>query len=306
MSNTNLEFDTNNKTKKNHIVPQVYLRFFRKSDKSDICVFDKVKKDYYITNTSNVGSENKLYVIEENSSTSYMSWEDYYTKYVDGTINEVFREIIQNTECRINIKPLWNYELKLKVINIISHQILRTREKIYSYYDEYPEELDKIFQDERIKKIKDQNEVNKFKEMLKQESIYKSFALFMVNRVANNDKIKNVLLNRTWTIFCNKTNFDFITSDTPIVLYDYKEKIASTQNGIAGETTLLAYPLTPKYMIVIFPNDFYFGGLKLLYDNSRIEVHEEKVVKFYNKLQIDNCTKQIFAKRNEDLLNTIL
>ena len=156
-----------------------------------------------------------------------------------------------------------------------------------------------------VLKYKNQNDVDKLKEVLKQEPIYKSFALYMVNNVANNGNIKNVLLNRTWTIFCNRTNLNFITSDTPVILYDYKKKIASTQNGIAGETILLAYPLTPKYMIVIFPNEFYFGGLKLLCDDSRIDVHEDEVIKFYNKLQFYNCTKQIFASKNEDLLDTI-
>ena len=147
MNKAILNFDSNNKTKKNHIVPQVYLRYFKKSDQNDINVYDKRIDEIYTSNISNLCSENKLYVIEDNSTDVYMSWEDYYTKNVDNTINSVFNEIIKNAECTINIKPLLDYELRLKIINIISHQMLRTHEKIYSFYDDYPKELDELLMD---------------------------------------------------------------------------------------------------------------------------------------------------------------
>ena len=166
MNKAILNFDSNNKTKKNHIVPQVYLRYFKKSDQNDINVYDKRIDEIYTSNVSNLCSENKLYVIEDNSRDVYMSWEDYYTKNVDNTINSVFNEIIKNAECTINIKPLLDYELRLKIINIISHQMLRTHEKIYSFYDDYPKELDKILEDDKVKKYKNQEEIKKIKKLL--------------------------------------------------------------------------------------------------------------------------------------------
>ena len=293
-------FDSNNKTKKNHIVPQAYLRYFKKSKKNDIYVYHKKMNEITSNNISTIGLENKLYVIEDNSKKKYYSWEDYYTRYVDNTINNVFKKVLQNANCKINIKPLWDYQLRLDIINIISHQMLRTHEKIYSYFKEYPEEIDRILKEVKEEYVNEEI-IEKIKGVLLQESVYKSFALPTVNIIAQNNKIKNVLLNKTWTLLCNNTNLDFVTSDTPVVLYDYRIGKASIHYGLESKSTLLAYPICPKYMLVLFPNDFLLGSLRMNYHLGRIECNQNDVIEFYNSLQYRISNRQIYARREEEL-----
>ena len=270
MNKKQFNFNTNDKTKKNHIVPQVYLRYFRKSQANDIYVYDIKRNNVFTSDISNVAAENKLYVIEDKSIDMYVSWEDYYTQNVDNNINHVFNEVLRNVNCITNIRPLNSEKLRVNLINIILHQMLRTHEKIYSFFEDYPLEMEKIFDEPKIKQLKEKNEVKKYKEILKRETSYKSFMLPIINNVASNSILKTILLNRTWTIFCNNTNMEFITSDRPVVLYNYEKRIVSTKNGISGKTTLLAYPISPKYMIVIFPNEYLAGALRLVNNFCRI------------------------------------
>ena len=130
MNKKQFNFNTNDKTKKNHIVPQVYLRYFRKSQANDIYVYDIKRNSIFTSDISNVAAENKLYVIEDKSIDMYVSWEDYYTQNVDNNINHVFNEVLRNVNCITNIRPLNSEKLRVNLINIILHQMLRTHEKI--------------------------------------------------------------------------------------------------------------------------------------------------------------------------------
>lgn len=295
MNKKQLKFNINDKTKKNHIVPQVYLRYFQKSQDNDIYVYDKKSDKVFTSDISKVAAENKLYVIEDKSIDMYISWEDYYTQNVDNNINYVFKEILKNVQCTPNIKPLYSKNLKIKLINIILHQMLRTHEKIYSFFDNYPNEMEKIFEESKIQKLKEQYDIKRYKEILKKESSYKSFMLPVINNVANNDILKFILLNKTWTIFCNYTNMKFITSDRPVVLYNYEKKKVSIKNGIANKTTLLAYPISPKYMIVIFPNEYLGGALKIVNNFGRIPCENTDVIEAYNVRQILNASRQVYS-----------
>lgn len=292
-----IDFDINDKTIRNHTVPQVYLRFFESNTPNTIFIYDKKNNNTFSTGLSGVAAENKLYVIDNKDYNIHYSWENYYKKQVDDTIKSVFNEILSNVECVANIKPLYNHKLRSDIINIILHQTNRIRPRIYSHYKEYPKEMDELFNDSELINKYGYDNIEKIKSSLKEESIYKDLTLSSLNNVSRNPKAINALLNKTWTIFCNYTNTDFITSDNPVVIYDYKNKYTGIENGLDTQTTLISYPISPKYMIVIFPNEFLAVGLKLIYNFMRIPCYKSSLIEFYNKKQYDNSIRQVFARR---------
>ena len=297
-----IKFNFNDvKTRGNHFVPQAYLNVFSANDNEQIWMLDKHKKAKPLkTKILNVCKQRDLYVINKEDLDLLFSWEDYYRVLMDNEIENVISETIKNEQLIPVVKPLFNIKFKLAIM--VSCQMIRIPSRIFQSKKSYLEDLNILFTKE-ISKMTDNIEyINALRKNLESEPVFKQFALSTLNKNSFITKICNTLLNKTWLLFCNYTDIDFITSDNPVVIYNYHTKNVGIDNGIINSNTLIAYPIHPRYMVVIFPNEYLLGGLKLFYEDSKIDVHEEKVVRFYNNLQFENCTRQIFASREEDLL----
>lgn len=92
-------------------------------------------------------------------------------------------------------------------------------------------------------------------------------------------------------VICNKTNRYFITSDSPVCLYNsYLEskKYIRSSRGLALKGTVLAFPISKDKLVYLYDSDVYD------YMEKKNEINDRSHIDSFNKLQIINADETIF------------
>ncbi len=297
-----IEFNKYNKTKKNHFLPQSYLRFF--SNNTDyITVYDKDTNQFFKSNISNIGMKNKLYVIENKNIK--INWEEFYTKAIDNDIAEMIRNVVSTTNKYYIEKPLSINNIKEQLALAMVIQSLRIPQRIYSQKNTYFDILNCLFDSVAKQNIFDDKFLEELKTKFSSEMYYKDIFFEVANNEYRIDKFAQVLLRKTWIIFVNRTDVDFLIGDNPVLIYDFVNKSTGIHNGFSNAETIIAYPITPKYMIAIFPNQYLFGKIKEIFSDKRMEIYEEAVIHSYNKYQFLSSEKQFYGKNENEIKNLL-
>lgn len=98
-------------------------------------------------------------------------------------------------------------------------------------------------------------------------------------------------------LIINKTDKNFICSDAPVVLYNYKKMKNKSTTGFLSKGLQIFCPLTKNILILLIDNDLY----DFKKDNSsRIFINNDSDVDSINKLQFFNCLDNVFFSRIED------
>lgn len=98
-------------------------------------------------------------------------------------------------------------------------------------------------------------------------------------------------------LIINKTDKNFICSDAPVVLYNYKKMKNRRTTGFLWKGLQIFCPLTKNILLLLIDNDLY----EFKKDNfSRIFIDNDSDVDSINKLQIFNCLDHVFFSRIED------
>jgi hypothetical protein len=108
-------------------------------------------------------------------------------------------------------------------------------------------------------------------------------------------KIAKVLNNHIWMIGINTTDQPLFTSDHPVVKNAYIHNQPFSYWGLASEGIEVAFPLTPKYILIIREKTFHkryrrFNGktIRLLPEN----------IPYFNSLQVRECYRQVYCPTN--------
>lgn len=297
-----IEFNKDNDTKKNHFLPKSYLKFF--SNNTDyITVYDKDTNQFFKSNISNIGMKNKLYVIENKDIK--INWEEFYTKAIDNDIGEMIRNVVATTNKYYIEKPLLINNIKEQLAVAMVIQSLRIPQRIYSQKNTYFDILNCLFDSVAKQNIFDNKFLEELKTKFSSEMYYKDIFFGVANDEDRIDKFAQVLLRKTWIIFVNRTDVDFLIGDNPVLIYDFVNKSTGIQNGFSNAETIIAYPVTPKYMIAIFPNQYLFGKIKENFSDRRMEIYEETVIHTYNKYQFLGSEKQFYGKNENEIKNLL-
>lgn len=282
----------NNMVKRNHFVSRGYLRFFCNDDEK-ILVYDKESKNCYTTTVDNICVKRNIYNAVENNEE--ISWETFYTE-IDKNVPNIIRKIKQNCEINIMDKPFQVGNIKQDIALIMIIQMLRTPERIFSQTELYNEILDSFMKELNDNNVSDKEEKIKIIQKYNSKEYYKGIALRGINMPEQLIKYANILLTKTWVIYKNNTRNKFITSDNPVILYNFINKSIGMENGIGRKDTIILYPITPQYLIELFPKQYLFGKVFELYNNKCILLKEDNFVDNMNKLQYKNSNRQIYGK----------
>jgi hypothetical protein len=103
-------------------------------------------------------------------------------------------------------------------------------------------------------------------------------------------------LDLRWKLLANRTGQPFITSDHPAVMYNQflEHRSPDTGNtGVASKGLQIFLPLSPGYQLVLFDSGVYkVGGRKLT--STTADVTDEKDVKALNLLQAVNADDTLY------------
>lgn len=129
---------------------------------------------------------------------------------------------------------------------------------------------------------------------LEDEEYYKEIILSVINDLDRIRRYSCVLYAKTWVLYHNASTVKVITSDNPIIRYNFKyDKLGVP---ISGEQTFIGFPFTPEYYLTIIPNDYLLEDVQVA-KNRCYEIGEEsrQTIQFWNQLQTRNATQFIYG-----------
>lgn len=279
----------NIETIKNHFLPKSYLQLFE-SKNGTILFYDKKTNEVHKATKNSIGFEKNIYNTKDKLGEK--SYETFYKEFVDDTYSKIIKEIIARANLKITERPLASPILKNNIAKIIITQISRVPDMIYLMKDSYTETLENI-----DNQLSTSEELKKYSDIIQKyndDAYYKDIVLGIMTDETRIYKFCNEILSKTWILFHNKSSIKFLTSDNPIVRYNYTTK--NLRNGIARHDVLIGFPLTPEYYLVILPNSYLLGGIQLEADKCFIIGNESlSTINLWNGLQISNSTRFIYG-----------
>lgn len=297
--------------KKQHYVPQVYLKNFSfgngKSPKIFVLSLDKDK--VYQSSIDDVAAERDFYTLE-NSENKY-AWENAYAKYVEPPLEKIIKTLrnrcdnifIQNDACVLN------EEEKGVLSSGIIFQVLRgyyARNYERALYDKLlPNVLEET--KKRFSQLCKRNEelVNQFSLT---DKYFKEIAMEVTFSEESLIKYWSLLMQYKF-IFCKIDGDDeYVTSDNPVFFMNCRtQRVGLFENGLINVSTVLYYPLSPKLLLIAFhPEHLVSICEEKDCCIKRISADKEKAFIYkHNKKQMEQCNNFVYSK-NRELLEQLL
>ena len=259
------------KKKRQHYVPQFYLRAFS-TDASD-----KQVRLYHLptdTYVKNAAIKTQAY---EDGFYGRVEIEDSLS-VIEGKAAEVIGRIIKSEELPARLSKE-HYALAVFVL----FQHMRTAFAA----DSLDESISKV-----VKKVASHEP--DLEDHLDDVSVgFENASRVSLQRAA---ELHPLMFDLRYKLLCNRTSQPFMTSDHPVVFYNqYLERrnpIASN-TGVACLGLQIFLALSPKYQIVFFDSDVYkVGGRKLR--NMFVDVNLQDDVQALNTLHVANAYEHVY------------
>jgi hypothetical protein len=109
-------------------------------------------------------------------------------------------------------------------------------------------------------------------------------------------EIAEVLYNHIWIVGINQTAKPFYASDSPVVWDTNKEYPLCRGYGLASEGIEVAFPLNPKYILILLERTFFRDCEEL--DCKCIALSSDKVMR-YNGFQVFESYRQLYCSSND-------
>lgn len=105
-------------------------------------------------------------------------------------------------------------------------------------------------------------------------------------------EIIEILHNHIWILGINETAQPFYTSDNPVVWDTHKEYPPGRGSGLASEGIEVAFPMTPKHILILRERVFFRENEQL--DGSAIALDGDQVM-YYNGFQVFESHRQLYC-----------
>lgn len=273
--------------KRQHYVPQLYLRKFSNNGKT-IAIF----------------SLNKNRVVTKNGPISSQCYEDYmYSKNIEiedalGLMESKAKEVIDILmELRMVPKKTSPDYATLLVFTL--YQSVRTQFASDKYND-MVDKIGKIMLEVAI----DNGDIQKadMPDLDKISIMSKEPALEYLQAATD---IIPAVFDLECKVLINQTSREFITSDNPVVLYNkYYLKDQESYIGFGSKGLLIIMPISPKYSLLYYDSKMYkIGGKKL---HIPVVISKSSDVDELNALQLINANETAYMRNVDEKYLKIL
>lgn len=285
------------KPKRHHYVPRSYLKKFASgTNKDNIIVIDKTKKETFETNIKNIASENKFYTVESEEDPLY--WEYFYSSNIESEIPKLLGDVISLTNVSNHLSVVLTKDIKYELAKLMCSQLTRTRKARDYFYEIGSREKNKLF--DNILKLHpialDQEKLDLLQNFKFDEEFFKSIALPAMNDPDRIERFIEVLMDKIWVIYKNKNHrvFPFATSDHPVIMYDtLSGSIDMSDNGLAKQSTIILYPLSRDVLVALYPSNIWFSVM-IEYNDKMFVLEDSTMVMNINRLQYEQCNRQMY------------
>lgn len=314
-------------TKKEHYVPQCYLRYFC-SKNERINVFDKEKMEIRTNqDISNVAENNHFYdlnlfqiykkvelseqakiktelaallgsndietALKDIDSQQYIE-KQFFSEHIESIYSPLLKKII-NKSYNGNqwvIKNCFAFSESEKELFafFIAIQIIRTK----SFRETMGSTIEQFVETTTYK-----SQINDEDALPKQDfqvSVDKEYVKLQHNQMLLDPemtlKIAETLIKHIWVIYVNKTNIPFYTSDDPVVNVPHKNDAFLSYAGLNSEGIEILFPISPNLLLGMYHSKTY----KDIYaDRKFMAVNNPELVKYFNKAQVIHSQRYIFS-----------
>lgn len=244
-------------TKRQHYVPETYLKKFgleRKENEFQVFALNKNSlKNPFPVNTSKICVQTNLYTLEGYSEKERQLIENFYNTEIEQKYNEIYELLIDDKIREITVAQ------KELIISTAITLLYRVTKWLTSHNDfikrvfekgiQLAEQVGKdyfLFEGEKInfQGRKLDEIVKEYAKKEKEENIITQLEV----------ALKLIELRKSDTISVIKLddeNLSFVTSDNPIVLYNFKSRFFAPFNP----ENIISMPLNSKYKLTIYPSD---------------------------------------------------
>ena len=287
------------KTRKQHFVPQFYLRQFAiperqcYADKRNcrINVFDKTDKSIQPALIRDVAQKDYFYDFPLDAFTA---------KHFPGGDTQVVEHELEKKEGNFakhlvdflkhaGTEPITDAEMRF-FSDFLVLQLVRTSE-----FRVLLEEANTLTVSEASQKYIDEHQsVENVRAVM--NYLDQNPALIQATMMLNSSEVKtaaSMLLNHIWLVGVNNTDVPLYTSDNPFVR---KTNVPDPSRGggcgIGSRGIEIAFPLSPKILLMLFDRTAFYKSMHL--DKTIIPLMTEDVER-YNSLQVMQSHKHIFS-----------
>jgi len=289
---------TSNKVKKQHYVPQFYLRNFSKNGKR-IEVFDKEQRKSYPANIKDVACGNYFHDIDNEHFKDETQEMEKFLSRLEGnyknSLDSVLKKLKDAKIEYLNTKSLSydfniTQEEKRGIAEFFVLQWIRTDKK-RKEFTQITETLRQAIKEHCEDANIDFNQVDtKYDVKMSQlDMIFSSI-----------EPLSSYLMEQKWLFGMNMSAIPFYTSDNPAILdKEFCENKKYRGNGFESPNINFYLPLNSKFILLVVEKNFYELGKYIdLYINN-IACFDNDNVLYCNDLQLKESLFQIYSETSE-------
>lgn len=274
------------KVKREHFVPEFYLRNFA-SNENKIWVFDKLTKAHFETNISNVANKRSFYDFskKEVAKGGNQQIVEDFLSWLENHLKRVLDDVLQ----MITTKRRITHKQKRRMSYLVAVQYMRTLE-----FREYLIESFEKFVKTTFAEAHNLSESDRL--TLEELEFNRDVAstlhadIFLDKEIE--DYVTTMLQKHIWIVGLNNCAQPFYTSDVPVVKKAHKKDPIHSTSGLESEGIEIAFPLSPRYNLILKERRF-FRKLKNL--DCKSKALTKKEVMYYNTLQVLQSSRQIYC-----------
>lgn len=280
--------------KKQHYVPQVYLRRFTTNGER-LHVFDKLQRDparrIRRSNVRDVAHENDFYDIVQEVLKPEVRL-GHNQKMIENLLSRFDAELGSEVEHLVttagkgSIDP-YRRALLARALGI---QAVRTRDIRDTIVELYQQGYEGLCREFTEKNWPGQGHFAP-KVQIKPAFIPVYHASFMLE--SGIKTIGKAFFNHTWAIGVNKTRQPLYTSDQPVVRFAHINDPVLSNEGFASPGIEVAFPLDSDHLLIM--RDPGAPGGNRANDGSVEDLNDERVA-FYNRMQVEQSRRQIYCR----------
>ena len=299
------------KTKKQHIVPQCYLKAWLIPGKESLYVYDKKRNHFRPNNIADVASQRYFYDTDPINLLSVETLqkmlegkialrpdadpqiiEHTFADQVEAIFKPYLNSIIQYAHGlpfgQSNGKTFYQAKQKEEFAELLTIQLIRTKQYRVNI-EESSHCIAQILKDmgipnEEIKRV-----------TLTPEGAKRAHLRDMLN-IQTLERIAMSFYSLTWVLCINRTRKKFYTSDNPIAQIEHKHDPLFPNNGLRSPGVEVIFPIAPDLLLIMLDGQYHQLSGK---DMTCWECFTENTVNYYNEIITLNSGTCTFSQNGD-------
>lgn len=297
------------KTKKQHYVPQCYLKAWEVAGKYQVHVYDKEKKESRINNIEDVASGRYFYDFSQEELSSQFDIETLFEDVdsiedgaklqfiekalsirVEGPYAELLTKILENarnaSEWYLKNCYFLQPDMKKNLAELLAIQYIRTahvRNMIRDISDEVNQFVEGMGASPQT--------LEEYRTLTKNEA--KNIHLGMMIQKENILEIAHCFERLKWALGINRTGSSLLTSDNPICVVPHCNNGPMPMAGLASRGVEVFITLSPKHILIMRDDSFNNAFSKR--DMRYIEIDDQEIIDAYNAFVCMLAERSIFS-----------